>query len=57
MKEKKWTMESLIMFTPRGLNVTVTNKEANVSMTVRYSRMADPWMQKRKKMLRAKNLA
>ena len=54
--ERNWTVESMIMFTPRGMNVTVTNKEGNVSMTAHYSRMADPWTLKRKKLLRVKEL-
>lgn len=56
VKDKKWLVETQIMFTPTGLNVTVTNKDANVSMTIRYSRMADPWTLKKKKMLRIRNI-
>ncbi len=56
VKDKMWLVESQIMFTPSGLNVTVTNKESNVSTTIRYSRMADPWTLKKKKMLRIKNI-
>ncbi len=56
MKDKSWEVESQLMFTPTGLTVTVTNRETGASMTIRYSRMADPWTLKKKKMLKLKNI-
>ncbi len=43
------------MFTPSGMTVTVTNVDAKVAMNINYSRMADPWTLKKKKMLKLMN--
>ncbi len=49
-------MEARAKFTPEGLEVAVTNAKDGISMTVKYSRMPDPWVSKKRKLLLAKKL-
>ena len=53
---KDWAVETRVMFTPDGITAVMTNKKENISMSVKYSRMIDPWAAKKKKFLMAKKL-